>query len=348
MSQNSARSVRVLLVDDSISSRAHLSAILQATQGIEIVGQASDGEEGLRAVDRLLPDVVVLDLQMPRMDGFTFLRVLMVRRPTPVVVVSSQRHHRDVFRALELGALDFVAKPDGSPGSMESFREEVLCKCFAVRTLKLKNLTARRPLPLVAAAPIPPPRVVAIGASTGGPQAVQQLLAAVPGGVALAVLLAQHMPEKFTGTFAERLSRASAFNAKEAADGDLVAAGRLLVAPGGHHLKVVRDAEGSLRARVHRASAATVGYTPSVDQLFTSVAAAMGPMACGVVLTGMGSDGREGVKDIRRAGGLTIAESEDTAVVYGMPQAAVETGSVDEGLALGDIAGRLIRFSEEP
>jgi two-component system chemotaxis response regulator CheB len=188
--------------------------------------------------------------------------------------------------------------------------------------------------------------VVAIGASTGGPQAVQQLVAAIPGGAALAVLLAQHMPEKFTGTFAERLARASAFGAKEAADGDLVAAGRILVAPGGHHLTVVRDVAGAIRARVHRATGATVGYTPSVDRLFGSVAATCGSLACGVVLTGMGNDGQEGVKAIKRAGGLTIAESPDTAVIYGMPSAAAETGAVDEVLALGEIAGRLVRFSE--
>jgi two-component system, chemotaxis family, protein-glutamate methylesterase/glutaminase len=337
--------VRLLLVDDSAISRAHLSAVLAGAPGVEIVGQASDGEQGLREVDRLAPDVIVLDLQMPRMDGFTFLRLLMARRPTPVLVVSSQSHQSDVFRAMELGALDFVAKPDGRRGSLDAFRAELLRKCAAVRAVRVEKLAARPPG--LAAAPAGAPRVVTIGASTGGPQAVQQLLAAIPGRTSLAVLLAQHMPEKFTASFAERLARTAAFSAKEAAEGDLVAAGRVLVAPGGHHLQVVRDAEGSLRARVHRGSVATARYVPSVDRLFTSAAAACGRHLCGVVLTGMGNDGQAGIQAIRRGGGLTIAESADTAVVYGMPQAAVETGAVDEVLALGEIAGRLIRFSEE-
>lgn len=309
------------------------------------MGQAVDGEEGLRAVDRLAPDLIVLDLQMPRMDGFTFLRLLMARRPTPVLVVSSQSHRSDVFRAMELGALDFIAKPDGRRGAREAFRDELLRKCATARVARLENLAAPRPGP--AAAPVGAPRVVVVGASTGGPQAVQLLLAAIPGRTPLAVLLAQHMPEKFTASFAERLAHHAAFATKEAAEGDLVAAGRVLVAPGGHHLLVVREGDGSLRARVQRAAGGTRGYTPSVDRLFASAAEACGPRACGVVLTGMGNDGQAGVQAVRRAGGLTIAEAADTAVVYGMPQAAVETGAVDEVLALGEIAGRLIRFSEE-
>jgi two-component system chemotaxis response regulator CheB len=342
-----ARAVRVLLVDDSATSRAHLAAILEDAPGIQIVGQAVDGEEGLRQVMKLQPDVIVLDLQMPRMDGFTFLRLLMPRRPTPVVVVSSLTRRSDVFRALELGALDFVAKPSGTAASLEAFREEVLQKCATVRALRLENLAARRPMPVVSAPPEVAPRVVAVGASTGGPQALHQLLAALPGEAPLAVLVAQHMPERFTGTFADRLSRTTSFSAKEAAEGDRVAAGRILVAPGGRHLELVRDDEGALRTRIVAAAERRRRYTPSIDRLFTSVAEACGPDACGLVLTGMGNDGREGVQAIKRAGGLTLAESAETAVVYGMPQAAIDTGAVDEVLALGAIAERLLRFARE-
>jgi len=341
-----ARAVRVLLVDDSATSRAHLSSILEDAPGIQIVGEAGDGEEGLRQAVKLQPDVIVLDLQMPRLDGFTFLRLLMPRRPTPVVVVSSLAHPSDVFRALELGALDFVAKPAGTAASLEAFREEILQKCATVRALRLENLAARRPMPLVAAPAEVPPRVVAIGASTGGPQALHQLLAAIPGDAPLAVLVAQHMPEHFTATFAARLARATAFAAKEAEDGDRVAAGRILVAPGRRHMELGRDDDGTLRARIRSAEIGTTRYTPSIDRLFASVAAVCGPAACGVVLTGMGSDGREGIQSIKRGGGLTLAESADTAVVYGMPQAAVETGAVDEVLALGALAGRLVRFAQ--
>lgn len=343
----SRRALRVLLVDDSVTSRAHLAAILEDAPGLHIVGQASDGEEGLREVARLEPDVIVLDLQMPRMDGFTFLRLLMPRRPTPVVVVSSQSQRADVFRALELGALDFVAKPQGTAESLETFRDEILRKCATVRALRLENLAAPRALPLPAGSAEELSRVVAIGASTGGPQALQQLLSELPADVPLAVLVAQHMPERFTTTFAERLARTTRFWSKEAADGDRVAPGRILVAPGGRHLEVARDEEGALRARVLPAEGGAARYTPSVDRLLTSTAAACGKRACAVVLTGMGHDGREGVVAVKRAGGLTLAESPDTAVVYGMPQAAIETGAVDEVLDLRAMSSRLIRFARE-
>jgi two-component system, chemotaxis family, protein-glutamate methylesterase/glutaminase len=345
--QTPARAVRVLLVDDSATSRAHLSSILVDAPGIEIVGQAGDGEDGLRQAMALRPDVIVLDLQMPRMDGFTFLRLLMPRRPTPVVVVSSQARPSDVFRALELGALDFVAKPSGTASSLEAFREEVLQKCATVRALRLENLSARRPMPVVAVPAELPPRVAALGASTGGPQALHQLLAAIPGDTPLAILVAQHMPDRFTATFADRLARTTAFSAKEAEDGDRVAAGRILVAPGRRHMELARDDDGTLRTRVLGAEGRSTRYTPSIDRLFASVAAVCGAAACGVVLTGMGNDGREGIQSIKRGGGLTLAESADTAVVYGMPQAAVKTGAVDEVLALGALAGRLVRFARE-
>ncbi len=341
------RAVRVLLVDDSATSRAHLSAILEDAAGIQIVGQASDGEEGLQQALRLQPDVIVLDLQMPRMDGFTFLRLLMPRRPTPVVVVSSQARRTDVFRALERGALDFVAKPSGTAASLEAFREEILQKCATVRALRLENLAARRPMPVVAAAAEAQVRVVAIGASTGGPQALSQLVAQIPGDARLAVVIAQHMPERFTATFAQRLARIGAFAAKEAEDGDRVTEGRILVAPGGHHMEVVREDEGTLRTRIIPGDSFGPRYTPSIDRLFQSVAAACGANACGVVLTGMGNDGRDGIRAIHEGGGLTLAESPDTAVVYGMPQAAADTGAVDEVVALGSITERLVRFGRE-
>jgi two-component system chemotaxis response regulator CheB len=336
----------VLLVDDSVTTRAHLAALLEDAPGLQIVGQARDGEEGLREALRLRPDVIVLDLQMPRMDGFTFLRLLMPQRPTPVVVVSSLKQRSEVFKALELGALDFVAKPAGTAASLEQFREELLQKCATVRALRMDNLTARRPLPPALAAPHEPSRVAAVGASTGGPQALQQLLAALPADLPLALLIAQHMPEKFTATFAQRLARTTGWNAREAADGDLLAPGLALVAPGGRHLEVVRDDE-ELRARILPREEGAARYTPSIDRLLTSAAAALEGRLCGVVLTGMGQDGREGIQAVKRAGGLTLAESEDSAVVYGMPQVAQATGAVDEVLDLRSLAARLARFARE-
>jgi two-component system chemotaxis response regulator CheB len=339
------------VVDDSETSRTQLASMLAAA-GLEVIGLARDGEEALRSALREEPDVVILDLQMPRMDGFTFLRLLMVQRPTPVVVVSSWSGKTDVFKALELGALDFVAKPDGA-GDLGAIRDALLEKCATVRSLRMENLAAPPEAPRLTPVPprpaVEPPRVAVVGASTGGPQAMQRLLAGFPHDLPLGVLLAQHMPERFTRTFAERLGRTTRFAVQEAADGDLVAAGRVLVAPGGRHLEVRRDGpRGPLRAAVVAPGPAAPGasrYVPSVDRLFASAARELGARVCGVVLTGMGSDGSAGIAAIKAAGGLTLAESEDTAVVYGMPRSAASGGAVDEVLGVKGIAARLERFA---
>ena len=343
-----AKPTRVLLVDDSDATRNAVGRILEGAGGVVIVGVARDGEEALREVLRLQPDLLFLDLQMPRMDGFTFLRLLMARRPTPVVVLSSQSHRADVFKALALGALDFVAKPEDG-ASFETVAAALLEKCGLLGALRPQNLVSglgRAGPASRGVAPAPPSRVVAIGASTGGPQAILRLFAELPRDVPLCFLVAQHMPEKFTAAFAERISRSSPFSAQEATDGDLVAEGRVLVAPGGRHLEVRRARDGSLEAAIvsGEGAAARRGHCPSVDRLFSSVAAAVGARACGVVLTGMGQDGREGVRALKARGALTLAESEETAVVYGMPHAAAESGAVDELLPLDRIAERIFRF----
>jgi two-component system chemotaxis response regulator CheB len=335
-------------VDDSAASREALVGILREG-GLEVVGWSRDGEEALRDTLRLEPDVVLLDLQMPRMDGFTFLRLLMAQRPTPVIVVSSWTGKADVFKCLELGALDFVAKPE-TDEDLGPLREALLERCATVRSLRMENLGAQPELPRVTPAParpaIEPRRVAVIGASTGGPRALQRLLSSFSHDLPLGVLVAQHMPARFTRAFAERLGRASRFAVAEARDGDLVAAGRVLVAPGGSHLELRRDG-GALVAAVVAAERgpAVPRYVPSVDRLFASAARELGARVCGVVLTGMGNDGRAGVEAIREAGGLVLAESEDSAVVYGMPRSAAASGSVDEVLGLTEIATRLEGFA---
>jgi two-component system chemotaxis response regulator CheB len=341
-----AKPTRVLLVDDSDASRAAVGRILEGSGGVVIVGAAGDGEQALREALRLEPDLVFLDLQMPRMDGFTFLRILMARRPTPVVVVSSQARRSDAFKALELGALDFVAKPEGG-ASFESIAATLLEKCELLRALRPENLGPALPPgpPLDAARLSEPARVVAVAASTGGPQALQRLFSALPADLPLAFVVAQHMPERFTAAFAERLSRTTPFSVQEAAEGDAVATGRVLVAPGGRDLEVRRDSAGTLRAAVLAGGPTRhEKYRPSANRLLASVARAVGPRACGVILTGMGSDGSEGVAAIKEAGGLTLAESQESAVVYGMPQAAAESGALDELLPLDGLAERIARF----
>jgi two-component system chemotaxis response regulator CheB len=343
---------RVLLVDDSDATRHAVGRILEGALNVVVVGVARDGEEALREVVRLKPDLIFLDLQMPRMDGFTFLRLLMARQPTPVVVVSSQTHRADVFKALELGALDFVAKPEGG-ASFDTIAQGLLEKCELLRSLKPENLHRppdhRRGRARPVSAALLDPRVIAVGASTGGPQALTRLLSALPADLDAAILVAQHMPERFTAAFAERLGRATAFSAKEAEEGDLLAPGRVLVAPGGRHLELRRVHDGALHAIVpaEERPPATRGHAPSVDRLFESVAREVGARACGVVLTGMGQDGRRGIQSLKARGALTLAESQESAVVYGMPQAAAESGALDELLPIEGLAARIAKFSRE-
>jgi two-component system chemotaxis response regulator CheB len=347
----SLAALRVLLVDDSEASRGELARILE-DEGAEVVGHARDGEQALQQALFRRPDVVLLDLQMPRMDGFTFLRLLLARRPTPVIVFSSQSRRQDVFKSLELGALDFVAKPEA--GTLASVREELLQKCATVRALRLGNLGAHLAAERDPTDPPPatePAQVVVIGASTGGPRALQELLAAMPGDVPVAILVAQHMPEKFTRAFADRLARTTPFHVTEAVDGDLVTEGRVLVAPGGGHLELRREGRGLTGLRARLVPPDGDGYSsricPSIDRLFTSAALAMPRRLCAAVLTGMGSDGAAGVQAVKAAGGLVLAESEDTAVVYGMPLAAQASGKVDEVLPLLALAARLTRFARD-
>lgn len=343
----SRRVLRVLIVDDSATSRSALAHLVVSSGKGQVAGEATNGEEGLALAESLCPDVVILDLEMPRMDGFTFLRVLMARRPTPVIVVSSSSQKADVFKALELGALDFVAKPER--GTLDAIRSELMEKCDLVRSLRLENLEPRRmpdrePRPLLD--PVEPARVAVIAASTGGPQAIQRLLEELAGNLELGILIAQHMPERFTRAFAERLGRTSRFNSREAEDGDVVAAGCVLVAPGGRNLELARDGEGVLRAIVSepKPGQGEPRYSPSADALFASAARTLGPRLCAVVLTGMGRDGQAGARAVHGAGGLVLAESAESAVVYGMPEAAISAGVVDEVLPLDGLARRLARF----
>jgi two-component system, chemotaxis family, protein-glutamate methylesterase/glutaminase len=332
--------IRVLVIDDSASNRRAITQILESAPGVEVVDRASDGDEGLKKAEALAPDLITVDLEMPRLDGFTFLRLLRARRPTPVLVISSYAHRRDVFRALELGAVDFVAKPERGKGSLEAVRAELLEKVRLVRQLK----PAPPPLPQargrpVKGAPGEEPAIVAIGASTGGPQAVHRVLAALKG-VRACVLIAQHMPALFTNAFAERLEQAVKQPVSEAQGGERVFAGGAYVAPGGRHLELVRQ-DGVLRLKVSAPQAADK-HAPSVDRLFESVASS-GARAHAVVLTGMGTDGAKGASAVAKAGGVVWAESDKTAVVAGMPQAAMKTGHVSFVLPLEELALELAK-----
>lgn len=333
--------IRLLVVDDSAYNRRIIAEVFQSIPGeVEIVGKAADGEEALRLATLLKPDVITLDLEMPRMDGFTFLRILMSRQATPVIVVSSYSQKENVFKALELGALDFVAKPTAqiSPDATD-LRDQIREKVLLVRQLRTsvapQSPVSRRPGhaadrpsgdsgAMRAAAYAPPKHVVAIASSTGGPSALLEIFGKIPPTSAAGIVVAQHMPDKFTRTFAERLDRRGSVRTSEAQDGDRIGKLTGFVCPGRQCMEVVQN--GVELRIVVGPSKPDDRYVPSADRLLKSVAAAAGPRAVGVILTGMGDDGVEGARAIRDAGGMVIAEAQETAVVYGMPGAAVRAG----------------------
>jgi len=354
--------LKVLVIDDSAYHRRTLSRIIAAAPEFEVVGTAADGEEAIKKVVTLQPDLLTLDLEMPRMDGFTFLRWLMRTFPRPTLVVSSRESNKSVFRALELGAADFVLKPvnyaSAQLGQIESEVIGKLREIAAARPDKLALRTQR----LAALAPARPPetagpvgrkktvapavagryRCVAIGASTGGPPALQQVLCAFAADLPAAVVIAQHMPEGFTRMFAERLDRIVGLRVREAEGDEELVPGLVLLAPGGKHLTVQPGLRGRVFARL-AAPPPTDRYVPSVDRLLASAAAAYGSQLVSLVLTGMGDDGALGTRAVRAAGGLTIAEAEESCVVFGMPREAIRTGAVQQVLALPEIGAFITR-----
>jgi two-component system chemotaxis response regulator CheB len=357
---STTRPIRLLVVDDSAYNRRNIADVFADNPNVEIVGKAADGEEALKLVTLLKPDVITLDLEMPRMDGFTFLRILMAKAPTPVIVVSSYSQRENVFKALELGALDFVPKPDRLGPDSTDVRDEILKKVLLVRALRpsfVPTSLARRQTsgaftsdgqPSGFDAPAPraavyraPKLVVAIASSTGGPSALLQLFARFPATSPAAFVVAQHMPDKFTRTFAERLDKRGAVRTVEASDGDLLTPGTGFVCPGRKCMELEQQGI-ELKLRVGPA-APNDRYVPSADRLLKSFAA-LGPRCIGIILTGMGDDGVEGARAIRAAGGIVIAESHETAIVNGMPGAAVRAGVVSEVLPLPAIADYLAQL----
>jgi two-component system chemotaxis response regulator CheB len=365
------RKIRVLVVDDSALVRRILSEILGRTSDLEVVGAAADPFMAREKIKDLHPDVLTLDVEMPRMDGLTFLRNLMRLRPMPVVMVSSltEQGADTTFKALELGAFDFVAKPKVDvAGTLADFSEEILAK---VRAAAQARVHARSPFPTVSA-PIaaspgrdgPTPklsadavlplaavrafrttdRLVALGASTGGTEAIRELLERLPPD-APAIVVSQHIPQAFSGPFARRMDGVSRMSVAEASDGALIVPGHVYIAPGDRHLLVERD---GARWRCRLSDGPPVNrHRPSVDVMFRSVAQSAGANALGVLLTGMGDDGARGLKEVQDAGAHTIAQDEATSVVWGMPGAAVKIGAADRVLPLGQVADALMSWASD-
>lgn len=339
--------IRVLVVDDSAFVRQALTRMLGSSPDMEVVGVAVDGRDGLEKVQALKPDVVTLDIQMPRMGGLEALERIMTLCPVPVLLLSSQtREGAEVtLRGLELGAMDFVDK-SSVQGAMNllSLAEELRAKVRALASVppeRIHGLILQAEQRL--AAPAPHTRkaaVVAIGTSTGGPPALQAIIPRLPEGLDSAILVVQHMPVGFTRSLAERLDARSALRVREADDGEAVVPGQVLIAPAGRHMKVKKRG-GSIKVWLDDEPRSAL-HRPSADVLMTSVAKAYGSQALGVILTGMGSDGVEGLRAIRQAGGRTLAESEETCVIYGMPKAAVEAGVVDRTAPLTRMADEIV------
>ena len=349
MSAVASPKLRVLVVDDSAYNRRSISEILGSDPEIEVIGKAGDGDEALRLVTLLKPDAITLDLEMPRMDGFTFLRILMSVNPMPVIIVSSYSQKENVFKALDLGALDFIAKPDRFADSeLSRIRAELLQKIRIAKNMRAGALPIRRATDALATGPatasqgaVTTPRyVIAIASSTGGPTALMEAFSKIPERPRSSILIAQHMPDKFTRTFAERLDRRSPMQMTEAQDGDVLTSGHGFVCPGRRCMELDRPRPNEFRIKVSDPDASD-RYAPSADRLLTSVARVVGSKAVGVILTGMGDDGVQGARAIIQAGGTVIAESASSAVVYGMPGAAVRAGVVTQSLSIHEVADYL-------
>jgi two-component system chemotaxis response regulator CheB len=334
--------IRVLVVDDSAFVRKAIERMLGTAADIEVVGFAADGEEGLAQARALQPDVVTLDVRMPRLGGLETLERLMAERPVPVLLMSTlTQEGADVtLRGLELGAMDFIDKSSVEPMSLLSLAEELVAKVRALGGARVRP-RAGPALPRGGeAGAAPRAECVVLAASTGGPAALQTVVSGLPAGFPAAVLVVQHIPRGFTRSLAERLDARSAIPVREARDGEPVAGGRVLVAPAGIHTKVARR-EGGVAVVLDEEPRDAL-HRPSADVLMASAAETYGPLVLGVVLTGMGADGTEGLRAIRAKGGLTLAESEETCVIYGMPKAAIEAGVVRRAVPLERVAGEIL------
>jgi len=347
---------KVLVVDDSAVVRQAMQAILSQDPDLEVVATASDPVAAAERIKQMVPDVITLDVEMPRMDGITFLRRLMAQKPIPVVMCSSLVTDKSetLMQALEAGAVEVVCKPE--LGVREFFEESCQRICHSVKAAAQARLSKRRVVKveqkLTADAVLAAPsttamarttdKIIAIGASTGGTEALATLLSSMPIDCP-PIAIVQHMPGTFTNAFAERLDGSCAITVKEAKTGDSMLRGHALIAPGNHHLLLTRSGanygvevrEGPLVSR-HR---------PSVDVLFRSVARVAGKNALGVILTGMGDDGARGMLEMRQAGARTLGQNEASCVVYGMPKEAMKSGGVEKELPLEHIAGALIKLA---
>ena len=336
----------VLIVDDSAFMRKLISELVESSGRFRVVGTANDGVEAIEQVRKLDPDIVTLDIEMPRLDGLRALDQIMTEMPRPVVMLSAvgtEDSNDATLYALERGAVEFVRKPSGPVSiDLSMVRGELLAALDAARAtnmagFRLRSRQGEANVSVVERSPPTAARVVAIAASTGGPRTLGEIIPNLPEDLNAAVLIVQHMPREFTRTLATRLNLLSALSVKEAGDGEPLRENQVYIAPGGFHLRVAGTA-GAARISLDALSPPVWGVRPAADPMFQSVAETFGPSAIGIVLTGMGRDGAEGLKRIRAARGRAIVQDRDTSIIYGMPQAALATAGADHIARADNIA----------
>jgi two-component system chemotaxis response regulator CheB len=346
--------VKVLIVDDSAFMRNALSNMLSSDPEIKIVGTARDGLEAIELVEKLRPDIVTMDVEMPRMDGITALKHIMEKNPVPIIMVSSLTVEgaKVTLDALDLGAVDFIPKNLSDLSiNIVKIREILIDK---IKHIARKGIERRRIRPVTAPKAIEIPKcmpvrttgerrinLVSIGTSTGGPKALQEIIPKLPKDFPTPIVIAQHMPPNFTGPFAERLNQLSQITVKEAEEGEPLKPGVALIAPGRGHMRVKRPRGIETVVTISESKEEFI-YRPSVDALMFSVAEFFPGRALGVILTGMGNDGLKGLTELKKTGGRIFAQNEETCVVYGMPKAVVDAGIADKVLPIEEMAGEII------
>ena len=350
--------INVLVVDDSSFMRKAIKTLIEEDDELKVVDVARDGREAVEKVEKVNPDVVTMDVEMPRMNGLEALRVIMKRHPVPVLMVSSltEAGAKATFEALDMGAVDFVPKHlDDLSVNIVKIKSDLIEKIKAVAGKSVSVPCTRKvsvePMPVKDWAELPSKdrfvsqrvAIVAIGASTGGPRAVQDILKAIPGNFPSAILVVQHMPRGFTSSYAEKLNRLCNIKVKEAADGDIIRAGEAFIAPGG--MQTTLKKKGALEVEISvETGPADAIYKPCVDISLLSVSECFPGRALGVIMTGMGADGREGIRKIKAEGGKTIAQDESSCVVYGMPKAVVDEGLADKVVPLEKMSGEIVNM----
>ena len=344
--------INVLIVDDSAFMRNTLSSMISSDPELRVIGTARDGIEAVEKVSSLKPDVVTLDIEMPGMDGIEALKHIMAKNPVPVLMVSSLTTEgaKATLDALDIGAVDFI------PKNLADLSINIV-KIKEILVEKIRSIGKKRPAVKIikhSYKPLQMPKpsqhtsqrrisIVAIGSSTGGPRALQNIITQFPSGFPVPILIAQHMPASFTGPFAERLNQLSNIEVKEAEDGEPLKKGIAFIAPGGGHMEVRRKKRGETCIAISEDVGEYI-YRPSIDMLMLSIAETFSAYVLGVILTGLGNDGEKGMGAIKNKGGKTIAESEETCIVYGMPKAVVNAGIADKIVPLDEIAGEIVNL----